>query len=280
MTLTYILLATFAGGALSAALAGALSLNVLPRIIKAMVSLAAGALLATALLHLLPEAFESGKDARALFAVLLGGFLFFFLLEKVELYRHSHHHEGDEHDHHHGFDREEAERFGKGGFSILVGDGLHNFCDGVLIAAAFLADTRLGVLTALAVIAHEIPHEIGAYIVLLHAGFSKRRALLFNVLSGCGAMVGGVAGYFALEHSAGALPYLLVFSSASFLYVAVADLIPQMQQRIPPRALAAQLFFVALGVMLIAGMTTVLHRDAHGHVHASPRLAHDLPARR
>jgi zinc and cadmium transporter len=256
MTLFYILLATFLGGVASAAIAGALSLNILPRIIKAMVSLAAGALLATTLLHLLPEAFESGKDARALFAALLGGFLFFFLLEKVELYRHSHHHEGDDHHHHHGFDHDQA---GRGGVSILVGDGLHNFCDGVLIAAAFLTDTRLGLLTSLAVIAHEIPHEVGAYIVLLHAGFSKRKALLFNMLSGLGAMLGGVLGYLFLARATHALPYLLVFSSASFLYVAVADLIPQMQQRLPMKELAVQLFFIALGIGLIAVMTSLLH---------------------
>ncbi len=256
MTLFYILLATFFGGVVSAALAGALSLNILPRIIKAMVSLAAGALLATTLLHLLPEAFESGKDARALFAALLGGFLFFFLLEKVELYRHSHHHEGDDHHHHDGFDHEQA---GRGGLGILVGDGLHNFSDGVLIAAAFLTDMRLGVLTSLAVIAHEIPHEVGAYIVLLHAGFSKQKALLFNMLSGLGAMLGGVFGYYFLASSTNILPYFLVFSSASFLYVAVADLIPQMQRRLPLRELASQLFFIGLGIALIAGMTSLLH---------------------
>lgn len=257
MILTYILLATFAGGVLSAGLAGLLSLNLLARIVKALVSLAAGALLATALLDLLPEAFESGLPPQRLFIVLLGGFLFFFLLEKVELYRHSHHHEGDEHHHHHGFDREQS---GRGGFSVLVGDALHNFSDGVLIAAAFLSDVRLGALTALAVIAHEIPHEIGAFIVLLHAGFSKRRALVFNMLSGLGAMVGGLSGYFVLAQSNTLLPYLLVFSSASFLYVAVADLMPQMQQRMPLRELGVQLLFIALGIAVIAAMTVVLHQ--------------------
>ncbi len=256
MTLLYILIATFCGGVLSAAIAGALSLNILSRIIKAMVSLAAGALLATTLLHLLPEAFESGKDPRVLFAALLGGFLFFFLLEKVELYRHSHHHEGDDHHHHHGFDHEQA---GRGGLGILVGDGLHNFSDGVLIAAAFLTDLRLGVLTSLAVIAHEIPHEVGAYIVLLHAGFTKRRALVFNMLSGLGAMLGGVLGYYFLASSSSVLPYFLVFSSASFLYVAVADLIPQMQQRLPAKELASQLFFIGLGILIIFVMTSLLH---------------------
>jgi zinc and cadmium transporter len=260
MTLLYIVLATLAGGVLSALLAGAISLNALPKIIKAMVSLAAGALLATTLLHLLPEAFESDKGAHQLFAVLLGGFIFFFLLEKVELYRHSHHHEGDDHHHHDGFDHEQA---GRGGFSILIGDGLHNLADGVLIAAAFLTDVRLGVLTSLAVIAHEVPQEVGDYIVLLNAGFSKRKALIYNLIAGCGAVAGGVLGYFVLEQTKDLLPYLLVFSSASFLYVAVADLIPQMQRRLPVRELVSQLFFILLGIAIIYVMTSLLHAHAH-----------------
>jgi zinc and cadmium transporter len=256
MTLLYIILATLAGGVFSALLAGAISLNALPKIIKAMVSLAAGALLATTLLHLLPEAFESDKGSHTLFAVLLGGFIFFFLLEKVELYRHSHHHEGDDHQHHDGFDEQQA---GRGGLSILIGDGLHNFADGVLIAAAFLTDVRLGILTALTVVTHEVPQEVGDYVVLVNAGFSKRKALIYNVIAGCGAVLGGVVGYFVLEQAKNMLPYLLVFSSASFLYVAVADLIPQMQRRMPARELASQLFFITLGIAIIYGMTTLLH---------------------
>ena len=256
MTLTYILIATFSGGVLSAGIAGALSLNLLPRIIRAMVSLAAGALLATTLLHLLPEAFESDKGAHALFAVLLAGILFFFLLEKTELYRHSHHHEHDDHDHHHGFDETQA---GRGGWAILIGNGLHNFCDGVLIAAAFLADVKLGVLTAFAVIAHEIPQEVGDYIVLLNAGFSKRKALLYNMGTGTMAMLGGLVGFLLLEQAKEFFPYLLVFSSASFLYVAVADLMPQMQRKLPLKETLQQLFFIALGVGLIAFMTSLLH---------------------
>jgi zinc and cadmium transporter len=256
MTLIYIIAATFAGGVLSAGIAGALSLQVLPRIIRAMVSLAAGALLATTLLHVLPEAFESDKGAHALFGVLLAGFLFFFLLEKAELYRHSHHHEDDDHHHHDGFDHEQA---GRGGWSILIGDGLHNFCDGVLIAAAFLTDTRLGIFTAMAVIAHEIPQEVGDYIVLLNAGFSKSKALLFNMLSSLTSIVGGVLGYFLLDQARSWLPYLLVFSSASFLYVAIADLMPQMQRKLPLRETVMQLFFIALGIGMIAGLTALIH---------------------
>ncbi|MDO9283577.1 MAG: ZIP family metal transporter, partial [Aquabacterium sp.] len=144
MTLLYIVLATLAGGVLSVVIAAALTLSLLGRIVKHLVSLSVGVLLGTALLHVLPEAFEGEVDPHRLFMTLLGGLLFFFLLEKAELYRHGHHHEGDDphHHHNHGFDAEQA---GRGGWSVLVGDSIHNFCDGIIIAAAFLADVQLGV---------------------------------------------------------------------------------------------------------------------------------------
>ncbi len=185
MTLTWIVVATALGGVLSVLVAAALTLRVLSKVVHHLVSLSAGVLLATALLDILPEAFSAKAPPQALFATLLGGLLFFFLLEKAELYRHSHHHEGDEHHHHHGFDRQQA---GRGGWSVILGDSIHNFCDGIIIAAAFLADTRLGVVTSLAIVAHEIPQEVGDYIVLLNAGFSRARALFFNALSGLAAV--------------------------------------------------------------------------------------------
>jgi len=169
LTLTWIVLATALGGLLSVIVAAALTLAVLSKVVHHLVSLSTGVLLATALLDILPEAFSAQAPPQALFATLLGGLMFFFLLEKAELYRHSHHHEGDEHHHHHGFDRAQA---GRGGWSVILGDSIHNFCDGIIIAAAFLADTRLGVVTSLAIIAHEIPQEVGDYIVLLNAAAS------------------------------------------------------------------------------------------------------------
>ena len=167
MTLGYIVLATLLGGLLSVAIAASLTVALLSRVVKNLVSLSAGVLLATALLNVLPEAFESGASPQPLFATLLAGLLFFFLLEKAELYRHTHHHEGDGHHHHHDFDALQA---GQGGWSVLVGDSIHNFCDGVIIAAAFLTDVRLGIVTAMAIIAHEIPHVVGDYVVPLKAG--------------------------------------------------------------------------------------------------------------
>lgn len=260
MTLAWIVLATLAGGLLSVTIAASLTVSVLGRIVKGMVSLSAGVLLGTALLHVLPEAFESEAGARELFLTLLGGLLFFWLLEKAELYRHVHHHEGDGHHHHHRFDAEQA---GRGGYSVLVGDSIHNFCDGVIIAAAFLADPMLGVVTALAIVAHEIPQEVGDYIVLINAGFSRARALFFNALSGLAAVLGGVVGYFVVGPWESLFPYLLVVASSSFIYVAVADLLPQLQQRLSLRDTAAQLGWLVAGLAVVVAVTGALHSHVH-----------------
>ena len=262
MTLTYIMAATLFGGLVSVLLAAALSAPLLGLIVRHLVSLSTGVLLGTALLHVLPEAFESQVEPHALFLTLLGGLMFFFLLEKAELYRHGHHHEHDDHHHHHGFDAEQA---GRGGWSVLVGDSIHNFCDGVLIAAAFLVDTHVGAVTAMAVIAHEIPQEVGDYIVLINAGFSRTRALVYNLLSGLAAVVGGVLGYFLIEPWQHMLPYLMVIAASSFVYVAVADLIPQLQKRLTARDTVLQLVWLAVGLFLIAMITKGLHGDHGGH---------------
>jgi zinc and cadmium transporter len=162
-------------GVVSISAAALFSFALLSKMVERMVSLSVGIMLSTSLLHALPEAFESQASARSLFATLLGGLLAFFLLEKLAILRHSHHHEGDGHHHHHGHDKHEA---GKAGWMILVGDGMHNFTDGILIAAAFLANPELGLVTGMAIIAHEIPQEIGDFIVLLNAGFSRTRLCL------------------------------------------------------------------------------------------------------
>jgi zinc and cadmium transporter len=256
MTLFYIVIATLAGGVLSVLIAASLTVALLGKVVKGLVSLSAGVLLGTALLHVLPEAFESQAGARELFITLLAGLLFFWLLEKAELYRHVHHHEGDGHDHHHHFDAQQA---GRGGFSVLVGDSIHNFCDGVIIAAAFLADPGLGMVTALAIVAHEIPQEAGDYIVLLNAGFSRRKALLYNALSGLAAVAGGVLGYFVVGPWDALFPYLLVVASSSFIYVAVADLLPQLQQRLTMRETAAQVLWLGAGLGLVLGAMSLLH---------------------
>ncbi|MDQ2778456.1 MAG: ZIP family metal transporter [Pseudomonadota bacterium] len=257
MTLLYIITATMVGGVLSVLIAASLTLSVLSRLVKNLVSLSAGVLLGTALLHVLPEAFESGAPPQALFTTLLIGILFFWLLEKTELYRHDHHHEGDGHHHHHHYDAQQA---GRGGLSVLVGDTVHNFCDGVIIAAAFLADTSLGFVTALAILMHEIPQEAGDYIVLLNAGFSRKRALMFNAFSGMSAVVGGMTGYFLVGPWQRLMPYLLVVASSSFVYVSVADLLPQLQRRLPWKETVAQVAWLMAGLAIV--LASVAVRDS------------------
>ena len=256
MTLLYIIVATLAGGVLSVLIAAAVTVSALNLVVRHMVSLSTGVLLGTALLDILPEAFESKASPQSLFLTLLIGLLCFFLLEKAELYRHGHHHEGDDHQHHHGFDQAQA---GRGGWSVLLGDSIHNFCDGLIIAAAFLADTRLGVVTSLAIVAHEIPQEVGDYMVLLNAGLSRARALAYNAVSGLAAVLGGVLGYFLVGPWTELFPYLLVIAASSFIYVAVADLIPQLQHRLSLRETMVQLAWLAAGLGTIALAVSQLH---------------------
>jgi zinc and cadmium transporter len=256
----HIMLATAAAGALSVLAAALLSVTLLARIVPRLVSLSAGLLLGTAVLHLIPEAFESGVDIHSLAWTLLAGLIGFFLLEKLAILRHSHHHEGDGHAHHAGHDHEEA---GPGGLLILVGDAIHNFADGAMIAAAFLIDIRLGWLTALAIAAHEIPQEVGDFIVLINAGYTRSRALWFNLLSSLAAVLGGAVGYLAFADGTALLPYVLTVAAASFIYVALADLVPDLhrQSRLSQRSGVLQVLLMLAGVAVIALLTS----GAHGH---------------
>ena len=250
-----ILLATTLAGVVSITAAAVFSFALLAKVVERMVSLSVGIMLSTSLLHALPEAFESKADPRQLFATLLGGLLCFFILEKLAILRHSHHHEGDGHHHAHGHDAIEA---GRAGWMILIGDGMHNFTDGILIAAAFLADPQLGLVTGVAIIAHEIPQEIGDFIVLLNAGFSRTRAYVFNLLCSLLAVAGGLLGYFTLDKASGLIPYVLVFASSGFIYIAVSDLMPQMQRRATVKESVPQVLLIGLGVLIVLGLT-------HGH---------------
>jgi zinc and cadmium transporter len=247
-----ILLATGLAGVVSITAAAVFSFTVLSKLVERMVSLSVGIMLSTSLLHALPEAFESHADPRKLFGTLLAGLLAFFVLEKVALLRHSHHHEGDGHHHAHGHDAHQA---GKAGWMILIGDGMHNFTDGILIAAAFMANPQLGLVTGVAIIAHEIPQEIGDFIVLLNAGFSRVRAYVFNLLCSLLAVAGGVLGYFTLDRASSLIPYVLVFASSGFIYIAVSDLMPQMQRRATVRESVPQLLLIGLGVVIVLLLT-------------------------
>lgn len=235
MILLSILAATLLGGIASVFLAALLSLTWLPRFADRMLAYAVGVLLAFAFLSLLPEALELGMEPVLTGQLLLAGIVVFFLLEKAALWRH---------DHSHGAEAAPPPRVAM----IVVGDGLHNFVDGVLIAAAFLADPALGWATAIAVLTHELPQEIGDFMVLLSAGVDKTRALALNALSGAAMVVGGVAGYVALDGMQAAVPYVLVIAAASFIYIAVADLVPELHRHRHLGNASGQLALLAAGI--------------------------------
>ncbi len=279
-TLLSILLATLVAGIGSVWLAAWLSFGVVSRYTQHMLSLAAGALLATALVHLLPEAFESGMPAQTLFMGLLVGLVFFFLLDKAELWHHGHEHHqpghahghDHHHDHHHG--HHHAHPHGQrtsGGWAVLAGDSVHCFGDGILIASAFMADLSLGVAAALAVLAHEVPHHMGDLVVLRQTSGTRRAAIWKVSLAGALTALGGLTGYVLVDALHDYLPLFLVAASSSFVYVALADLIPQLQKRLSTRETVAQVLWLVVGMSLVLGVSRLLHSGhdhGHGHDHA------------
>src|SRR5688500_8634475 len=245
MTLGWIVAASVAGGTLSAALAAA-SLALRATWVPMLVSFAIGALLGAAFLEVIPHAFVRGDPHEAASAIL-GGTFAFFVLEKLLLWRHCHTENCEVHDQH-----ATPQDHGRSGLLIIVGDTVHNFVDGLLIAAAFLQSTELGVITAVAIIAHEIPQEVGDFLILLHSGYSRVRALAMNLVSSAATLVGGVIGYYGLQHFEGVEPILLGVVAASMIYVAVADLIPGLHRRPELRDTASQALLIALGIGTIA----------------------------
>ena len=285
MTLLAILIGTLVAGIGSVWVAAWLSFGILSRYTQHMLSMAAGALLATSFLHLLPEAFESEAGAHALFLTLLLGLVFFFLLDKAELWHHGHeHHHGhadSDHGHSHGHGHVHVHGHGhdpvpseaqshshsavtrstdalpRGQWAVLAGDSVHCFGDGILIASAFIADTRLGVIAALAVMAHEVPHHMGDLAVLRQGSSSRQAAIVKVSMAGAITAFGGAVGYVLVDALRDWLPYFLVVASSSFIYVALADLIPQLQKRLSARETAAQIFWLGVGmgmVLLVSAM--------------------------
>lgn len=257
--LAQIALACLAGGLLSVAAAALVMFGLPKRWLAFTVSFSTGLLLATATLHLLPEVLESGLTPHEVFPLLLAGILGFFALEKFALWRHAHgndsHPQADAcedhtHTHHHL-------HLDDGTLSILIGDGFHNFTDGLLIAAAFLADPALGWATTLAIIAHEVPQEAGDFAILLAAGWRRARALFWNGISSLASLAGGLVGYFALERALDWVPHILTLAAASFTYIAIADLMPRLKRE--------QQGIVWHGLLLSTGIAVVVFTSTHAH---------------
>ena len=278
MTPVYIALGTLVAGMGSVLIAAWIARALLARYTQHLLSLAAGALLATAFMHLLPEAFESGADIHGLFLTLLLGVLMFFLLDKAELWHHGHEHHhppsqeeahghdhghAHEHAHHHGHAHEHGHGHGHGGgsWSVLLGDSVHAFGDGILVAAAYMANLHLGIAASVAVLAHEVPHHIGDLVVLRQQPRS-RGALFKLMLAGGTTVVGGLVGYGLVDMQPHVLPYLLTIASGSYIYVALADLIPQLQKRLSSAATASQVTWLLAGVALV---TLVSRATLHAH---------------
>jgi len=254
-TLVAILLAALAGGVV-ATLAAAATLKLGASWISRLVSFAVGALLGAVFLELLPHALETGSAPTVMLTVLVG-LLAFFLLEKLVLWRHAHGHEdhvpdAEETEHDHALHGHAHADGGRSGLMILVGNSVHSFCDGIVIAAAFLADHALGVATTLAIVAHAVPQQVGDFAVLLHSGFPRGKAFAYNVAAGLATLAGALAAYVALGGMTRALPIVLAIAASSLLYVAVADLIPSLHRRAEPLETAKQSIAIGLGLAVIA----------------------------
>ena len=259
MTLLAIVAGTLGAGVGSVLLAALLARALLARFTQHLLSLAAGALLATAFMHLLPEAFESDIAPQVLFMTLLAGLVFFFLLDKAELWHHGHEH-GEEHHHHdHGHDHGHASVGFSGSWAVLAGDSVHAFGDGILVAAAFMTNISLGAAASVAVLAHEIPHHMGD-LAVLQRGFGQGRAALFKLcLAGGVTVIGGLLGFVLIEGHEAWLPFMLVIASSSYVYVALADLIPQLQKRLSATATAMQILWLLSGIALVTLATQLMH---------------------
>ncbi len=247
--LTWIVVSTIIGALLSVSVAAAFSFGASSRRVSTLISYAVGALLGAVFLEILPHALEAASNLHTVTATVLAGILAFFLLEKLVLWRHCHVESCEVHDAH-----DQPNDHGRSAMMILIGDTIHNFVDGILIAAAFLTSAELGIVTAVAIIAHEIPQEVGDFLILLHSGYSRAKALVFNLLSSFATLVGGLLAWGALQSLHSWVTPLLALAAASMIYVAVADLIPGLHRRPELRHTLEQAFLIGLGIASIVGV--------------------------
>jgi zinc and cadmium transporter len=255
-TLGLIIATTAVSGVLSITAAAFFAYKVLGKLVDRMVSFSIGVLLSSALLHQLPEAIGLSGQIERVFMVLLIAIFIFFLLNRFAILRHSHP-EGAEHAHHHH--HAHAGLSQATGWTVVWGDALHNFADGVLIAGAFLADWRLGLITAASIMAHEIPQEVGDFLVLLQSGFTRRKAFILNLCSSLAAIAGGITGYFVLQGAQQLLPYAITVTAASFIYIAMSDLIPYVHHRSRAAQWLPQVALIVAGAVLMYVVTALGH---------------------
>lgn len=277
--LAWIIVMSFVGGAISVTAASGLAMSTRAAWVPMLVSYAIGALLGASFLEVLPHAIEASTDAEQTCAIVLGGILLFFVLEKLVLWRHCHHEACEGHElvpkaepgkyrlaapapEKYSKPAAPAHDQGRSGMLIMVGDAFHNFVDGILIAAAFMQDIRLGIITGVAIIAHEIPQEIGDYLILLHSGYTRLRAFMVNLFSSFATLGGGLFAYFGLSAVQGVVPSLLGLAAASMIYVAVADLIPGLHKRTELRSTVQQISLILLGIASIY----ITQQFAHHHM--------------
>jgi zinc and cadmium transporter len=247
------LLSTLAGGVLSVSVAALSAAAMGAATLSRLVSYATGALLAAAFLDVLPEAIHESGDAQATTTLMLVGILVFFALEKIVIWRHDHAGASSLAAPMHGHDPAMGRSHHRGALMVTIGDSFHNFVDGVLVAAAFQQDIQLGMVTAAAIVAHEIPQELGDVVVLLHSGWSRRRALAFNLLSSLAMTLGALLAWLTLPLLDGAIPVCLVLACASMVYVAMADLIPCLHRQASLSATLQQLLLIGAGMASVVG---------------------------
>lgn len=241
MTLLYIIIATLLDGivAFAGAVTLALKKDTMKKVVGALVAFAAGALIAGAFFHIMPEALHEGMEPLTLFMLVILGFVLFFLFEKFLFWHHCHKDECTVHPY---------------TYLILFGDGIHNFIDGLIIAAAFLVDTGFGIVTTFMIISHELPQELGDFAVLVHGGMKTKKALLYNFISQLTAVLGGVTGFLLGTSVKEFVPFILPFAAGGFIYIGASDLIPQLHNEKSVKKSLLSFALFAVGVLLMLGI--------------------------
>jgi zinc and cadmium transporter len=252
MNLLVIIAVCFFGSLLSLTLAYLFSKLKMVNYADYFVSFAVGTLLGAAFLEIIPHAYELSRDLHQISLIVLIGILVFFILEKLLVWRHCH---GSHCENHSPVVNHDVKK----GSILIIGDCFHNFIDGILIASAFIVDINLGLITALAIIVHEIPQEISNFSILINSGYSLSRTLLMNIVTGCAMILGAILAYFVLNDLEFLIPIILAFAASSMIYVAISDLIPSLHKKVEIKQTFQQTFSIFLGVLIIYFLHSLIH---------------------